>query len=348
MQGDSLSKMFYQNAVKMGVLLPAGIITFCFFNRQCVLPDLKSVSQTLGTPTTKEMGLYSRYNKSMAIDPVYQAAEALAIQSMDCAGTEPFFMHNGATAKWVCNDRGEKKVTAVMLKVFSDHCKNPMVAPGLMLDVGSNLGYYGLMAMAMGCESILFDLQPECQSMINSAIVVNQFTSLGRVIPFGVSNTGASFQVPGGQCEGGFPASAHREGTFDQGDYEAHVYPMSAFIDRDQPILLMKVDTEGNEQRVLEGAIEYFSGHLVRNAIVEVTPGHEFWANVGVTRKEVAETFSRIASFGYTLVSLYDYSIHTSADDVYNYLLNATFSQSDVWLTSDFVNASVIAEIRFP
>lgn len=96
--------------------------------------------------------------------------------------------------------------------------------------------------------------------------------------------------------------------------------------------------------------MNHFSRRQISNAIVEVTPGHGFWENVDVTQEEVAETLSRVASFGYKMVSLYDYSIHNTADEVYDYILKATFSkqhgQSDIWLTLDDVDASVIAEIR--
>lgn len=107
--------------------------------------------------------------------------------------------------------------------------------------------------MSKGCETLLFDLQPECVSMINNALVANNFTSLGRVIPFGVSDSEASFRVATAGCDGRFPASAHEKGTFDVGDSVARLFPLSRIIYDDQPILLMKVDTEGNEKRVLEG-----------------------------------------------------------------------------------------------
>ena len=82
----------------------------------------------------------------------------------------------------------------------------------------------------------------------DNAIVVNQFQSLGRVVPFGVSNIEASFRVLSTGCNGRFPASAHEQKRFNHGDSVAHVYPLSKFIDDDQRVLLMKVDTEGNER----------------------------------------------------------------------------------------------------
>ena len=279
-----------------------------------------------------------------SIEPAYQEIQGLI--KMNCAGSVPFFMQKGDTVDWVCNNHGEKKVTAIMQKVFSSQCKKSTGAPGLMLDVGSNLGYYGLLAMSQGCESLLFDLQPGCQSLINNAIVVNQFTSLGRVVPFGVSDVESSFKVNSKGCDGRFPAAAYERGKFDQGDAVARLYPMSTFLHEDQPILLMKVDTEGNENYVLRGVDNYFSRRLVRHAIVETTPGHGFWSNINVTQEQVAKTFSEIAGYGYIMVSLHDYSVHTSADSVYKYILNAPFLQSDMWFTTDDVDNSVLEEIK--
>lgn len=298
----------------------------------------------------------SQYNKSMVMDPVYQQIGKSILVPVGCAaeGKYPFFIHQGGTNRWVCNNRGEKKVTAVMLKVFSALCGNPS-SNGLMLDVGSNLGYYGLLAMRMGCESILFDLQPECQLSINNAIVVNQFTSLGRVMPFGVGNVETSFKVPSAGCNGRFPAVAHERNTFDQGNSMAHVYPLSKFIGDDQPIVMMKVDTEGNERNVLEGTMPYFSRRLVRHAIVEVTTGYHFWDHVNITQNQVAKTFEQIAKYGYTMISLHDYSVHDTPEDVYQYINSVTFPvlvkgdvarQSDVWLTTDAVNATDIEQMR--
>lgn len=276
------------------------------------------------------------------MDPAFQPGGS-SIVTIQCAaaGKHPFYIHEGEINNWVCNNGGEKKVTAVILHVLSS---TPY--PGLVLDVGSNFGYYGLLAMKMGFESLLFDLQPECHQRINNAIVVNQFQALGRVVPFGVSNIEASFRVPSTGCNGRFPASAHEQNKFNHGDSVAHVYPLSKFIDDDQHVLLMKVDTEGNERNVLEGAMPYFSRRLVSNAIVEVTPGSDFWKHVNITREQVAETFSRIANYGYTMISLHDWSIHDTPAEVHSYIMNADFGQSDVWLTDHAVNASEMLGIK--
>lgn len=342
-----------QVRVRVWILLMSSLLLTILYLRNEVLSLRKevaaaSVFKTNGLSQMDCTGFVPSFmqkgNTLKSIKPAYQETQGLI--KMNCAGSVPFFMQKGAVADWVCNNHGEKKVTAIMQKVFGSQCKASTGAPGLILDVGSNLGYYGLLAMSQGCESLLFDLQPGCQSLINNAIVVNQFTSLGRVVPFGVSNVESSFKVNSKGCNGRFPAEAYERGKFDQGDAVARLYPMSTFLHEDQPILLMKVDTEGNENYVLRGADNYFSRRLVRHAIVETTPGHGFWSNINVTQEQVAKTFSEIAGYGYTMVSLHDYSVHTSADSVYKYILNAPFLQSDMWFTTDDVDNSVLEEIK--
>jgi hypothetical protein len=89
---------------------------------------------------------------------------------------------------------------------------------GLMLDIGANVGFYGLMGIRMGCETLFFDLQKGCQERINNAIVLNGYTSVGRVIPHGIHSGPISFKTPAGGCRGNFPASAHETHTFDVGE----------------------------------------------------------------------------------------------------------------------------------
>jgi hypothetical protein len=65
--------------------------------------------------------------------------------------------------------------------------------------------------MKMNCSTLFFDLQPGCHRFINNAIVVNQFASHGRVMPFGVSASYASFKVPSGDCQGRYPQFLTKE-----------------------------------------------------------------------------------------------------------------------------------------
>ena len=124
-----------------------------------------------------------------------------------------------------------------------------------------------------------------------------------------------------------------RTHLFDQGDAIAQVYPLTTFIGLNQPISMMKVDTEGNELNVIQGSVHYFSNRLIKNAIVEVTPGGGFWDSLKISRSEVADAFANVASYGYKLVSLWDWKIVSSPEEVRSFVMLANFTQSDVWLT---------------
>ena len=285
---------------------------------------------------------------AMAVEPVYRPLEKshknARLITVKCAadGKYPFLMHEGWIVHWVCDKRGEQAVAAVMVKIFEDNCVAPPHQTNLMLDVGSNHGYYGLLALKMGCEALLFDLQPECHQMINNAIVKNEFTERGRLVPRGVSDGEGQIMVSSGGCEGRFPAQAFEEGNFDQGDTPVLLNPLTHFIPRDQPILMMKVDTEGNEKRVIDGSMPFFERRLIKNAIVELTPGLGFWKYAGFTAEEVASTVASLSNFGYTMVSLWDFSILSTYDDVFNYIMKAR-NQFDMWITNSTVSVEDVA-----
>ena len=120
-----------------------------------------------------------------------------------------------ADSKWVCENGGEKRVGQVMLHVFDKKCRLPDGGRGLMLDVGANMGYFGMLALAAGCEALLFDLQLGCQKFLNNALVINGFQSTGRVVPGGVGGAESFVNIADGTCDGRFPVSAREKNKFD-------------------------------------------------------------------------------------------------------------------------------------
>ena len=224
----------------------------------------------------------------------------------------------------VCNNAGERKVTLVMLSVFGKSCES---SNNLMLDIGANMGYYGLLATKSGCEALFFDLQNGCQKFCNNAIVLNGFQNSARVVPFGVESIETIIRIDDGGfiCDGRFPVSAReKRSTGGRPKVEVSIAPLSKFVDSKQRIAMMKIDTEGNENRVLQGGLSFFRDKLVDNAIVEITPRvPSFWKGAGTTLDEVVETFRTIASFGYTMVSLFDWRILETEGDVAEYIRNS-------------------------
>jgi len=135
-----------------------------------------------------------------------------------------------STNDWVCNNAGERKVTLVMLSVFGKSCES---SNNLMLDIGANMGYFGLLAIKSGCEALLFDLQNGCQKFCNNAIVLNGFQNSARVVPFGVESIETIIRIDDGGfiCDGRFPVSAReKRSTGGRPKVEVSIAPLSKLI----------------------------------------------------------------------------------------------------------------------
>lgn len=228
--------------------------------------------------------------------------------------TKPIIMHDsgGYIISWVCTNGGEIQVTKVMLHVFNEYyvaSKDGNFQQKLMIDIGSNSGFYGILAATYGLKTIAFDLQPECIAVIQNSILVNNLVENMRVIPKGVSEEGINetttkMLVPDQGCDGRFPVSAGNGGS-KKVSVELNPLPYYLPDDKSLEIQMMKVDTEGNEKRVLAGALPLFASGKIKNAIVEVTPGHGFWSKAGITPEEMSTTLQTIIDdYKYAMIPL--------------------------------------------
>jgi FkbM family methyltransferase len=264
----------------------------------------------------------------------YNVLRKYPLLTVACAagGKYPILMQNNGIHKWVCGQ--ENHVTLAMLYVFNKYANENKA--GLMLDVGANAGYYSLLAAKLGHKSVQFDLQPTCITILRNSVIVNGFSDRVWTIAAGVSDSHTNITVPNAGCDGRFPASAHEQKIFGTFKTSMPLHPLSHFLDPDEcEIMLMKVDTEGNEKRVLVGAMDFFRQRKIQNAIVEVTKGYNFWKNAGITKDEVLAVFREICSYGYWMVSLRDSTIHRTAAEAVDYLEKTRFGQADMWLTLD-------------
>jgi FkbM family methyltransferase len=212
------------------------------------------------------------------------------------------------SAQWICGTEGELSVVAAMRRVLEPACAKSSPGRNLVLDVGSNSGMYGLMAIAAGCPAVFFDLQPGCNKVVTGALLANGWANKGLVIAGGLSESSGIVKASSaGTCDvesGRFPLNVQEAGTADLGDVAVPTEPLATFIGPDMHILLMKVDTEGFEQRVLAGCLPYFERRLIKHAIVEVTPGYKAWETRGIDAVDVATTFERIVRAGYSFTLL--------------------------------------------
>ncbi len=208
--------------------------------------------------------------------------------------------------QWMEHEAGESFVAHVFATVLhgGNLCRQPALWRPLVIDVGANEGYFGLMSAAWGCDVEMYEPQPRCVSLIREAVMRNGFDrKRARVVPRPVSADPFNLTVTNAPfCIGGFPfhkstrrtdTSASQEAPSLGSGLGAHfregatrtVSSVSLGAKfggrqgeaRQQRIALVKIDVEGKELSVLRDLQPLMFAGLVDDIVVEVTPG--WWAH---------------------------------------------------------------------
>ena len=100
---------------------------------------------------------------------------------------------------FLCKNNGfEGSVTDLAGEVLTASNAHP--SDELVLDIGSNSGFYGTMAAAHGYSVIAFDLQEDCLHMAHAAL--KRFAERAEVLQLGLSSTTATVSLSSGKCDG--------------------------------------------------------------------------------------------------------------------------------------------------
>jgi len=183
------------------------------------------------------------------------------------------------------NNGHEGAITNVYGAILSNG--NP--AAEVVLDIGGNLGMYSIIPAKFGYQVFTFDMQPICLhathllteangippervTLINAALtdkdvgtVYNSDDSCDYVNYF-VSDTAASDE------------KGHTSGV--KTPVPAMPFDVASPVGQQQPVRLVKIDTEGAEVKVLRGMSALLASGRVETMVIEVTPGH--WHRVGM------------------------------------------------------------------
>jgi FkbM family methyltransferase len=178
------------------------------------------------------------------------------------------------------------------------------------IDVGMNDGFYTQMAGSFGCKVYSFELQDQCIQISKTAVAANNIQHLVTIIPSPVSNVNDSeihIKFPeNGICDGGFTFSGH-----DDHQKRSHFHSplvvdrvfrtvsLDAFVPRGAYIDLIKIDVEGHETEVLEGALTLLRERRVGTLMVEL--GAQQTYNNWTALMDVYHT---IVSMNYSLTTL--------------------------------------------
>jgi FkbM family methyltransferase len=140
----------------------------------------------------------------------------------------------------------------------------------LFVDVGLNIGMYGLVAAAnkhkvIGFEPLLLNLNRVC-----SSINYNNFNDMVTIYPYAITNTvtKVSFRTPKENAGGTSVSDNKLLAGVENIDF-ANAYTFDSFnISYDGPIL-MKIDIEGHECQMFEKINKYFDENDVKLIMIE-------------------------------------------------------------------------------
>ena len=231
----------------------------------------------------------------------------------------------------------------------------------VVLDIGSNTGFYGLLALAKGCAVVFVEPQPECNALISWSIresglderkVRRVQQPVGREEEWGKSLTVQSDN----HCSGRFPIENAERGHKDaygssagSADSKASMQipflPVSNMLElvglnASSKIQLIKIDTEGNELQILEAMLPLLQSWQVSNMVVEVTP--MWWRHTGYSKNTGAEIFEQIADLGFHGSTIRGHQIRDAAA-MHDYIMLGHIYQDDLWLRR---NATASGEMR--
>ena len=174
----------------------------------------------------------------------------------------PLYVVSGKSLEWIMQEkRGEALVAFVVRLLSSKQCFAARARPGLarakqggvglVVDIGSNEGYYALVAAALGCRVVAFESQPGCRHRIEAAIARNGFGERMQLVqqPVGplpsreVSVPAHGYAMMGVAVEGDKKQVAHGA------EHPVQTTTLEDAVGHGERITLVKVDTEGAEVR---------------------------------------------------------------------------------------------------
>jgi FkbM family methyltransferase len=143
-------------------------------------------------------------------------------------------------------------------------------ASSIVVDVGANDGIYSLLAAATrGCRVQAFEMQRSCVAIAAAAARLNDLDQRIVIHQQPVSNvTGQEIRMAAGeQCLGTMSVTARRK----RGPHDVLRTTTldAAFAASANAIAWLKVDAEGHESEIIEGARQLFIGRRIASAVVE-------------------------------------------------------------------------------
>ena len=138
-----------------------------------------------------------------------------------------------------------------------------------VIDVGGNIGFFSLLTAAWGCKVTTYEIQPEMVKRITASATINAFHNV-KVVNKGVASTSGNlikFQLGSFDNMGSAYAAKASENDENAVTTVTLDEEFSEIIKKKTRITMLKIDVEGYEPDVLDGAVQLI--HYVDNVVVE-------------------------------------------------------------------------------
>jgi len=156
-----------------------------------------------------------------------------------------------AALTFLGHDIDEKQSYAAILRAVSK--------PNVFLDVGGNYGTHSLLMMAHGVEVFYFEPNPSCHGYFKAASARNEFKPHIEAVALGAAPGAITLRYPRNETWLGSTNAAVAE-TLDGADMVTKKVPMRTLDSYCAEIppgrVVLKIDAEGSEMAILEGACE--------------------------------------------------------------------------------------------
>jgi FkbM family methyltransferase len=161
----------------------------------------------------------------------------------------------------------------------------------VVVDVGANVGWYTLLSAHLVENTgkvIAFEPEPSSFSLLYKSIVKNNFQNI-LLFNRCVSNTGGPRKLWVSKGNLGSHSIARSTGE-EAVDTEAVTLDACLSDLKINAVNLLKIDVEGAEPQVFEGALHYLLGSKIKNIFLEWN--HEAWQGKEALLKQVLEKYA--------------------------------------------------------
>lgn len=162
-------------------------------------------------------------------------------------------------------------------------------ANDLFVDVGANIGLYSILAAEQGCRVVAFEPDPASAAALRANLLLNNIQDRVKVIQAAASDTEGTLAFFTNHDALG-RVSLHQRGP------EEVVKCVRLDHVVQEPIAALKIDVEGAERWVLEGAVDLLKNGLVR--CIQIEWNDRSRLNFGEDRGPLAD---RLREMGFRL-----------------------------------------------